>query len=80
MKLRPGLLQEISNLQKALSQRNAVYNQTMDLIEKLEDEGQITVIRPMNPVEVGRMEKDTAKLAAYWLLKRFLPRLSHILT
>lgn len=38
----------------------------MDLIEKLEDEGQITVIRPMNPVEVGRMEKDTAKLAALY--------------
>lgn len=54
------------NLQKALSQRNAVYNKTMDLIEKLEAEGQITVIRPMNPVEVGRMEKDTAKLAALY--------------
>ena len=50
------------NLQKALSQRNAVYNQTIDLIERLEDEGRITVIRPIRPVEVGRMEKDTAKL------------------
>ena len=50
------------NLKKALSQRNAVYNQTMDLIERLEDEGRITVIRPIRPVEVGRMEKDTAKL------------------
>lgn len=50
------------NLQKALSERNAVYNQTMDLIERLEDEGRITVIRPIRPVEVGRMEKDTAKL------------------
>ena len=50
------------NLQKALSQRNLVYNQTMDLIERLEDEGRITVIRPIRPVEVGRMEKDTAKL------------------
>ena len=50
------------NLQKSLSQRNAVYNQTMDLIERLEDEGRITVIRPIRPVEVGRMEKDTAKL------------------
>lgn len=50
------------NLQKALSERNAVYNQTMDLIERLEDEGWITVIRPIRPVEVGRMEKDTAKL------------------
>ena len=54
------------NLQKALSQRNAVYNQTMDLIEKLENEGQISVIRPLTPVQVGRMEKDTTKLAALY--------------
>lgn len=54
------------NLKKALSERNAVYNRTMDLIERLEDEGRITVIRPVRPVEVGRMEKDTAKLAALY--------------
>lgn len=43
-----------------------IYNQTMDLIEKLEAEGKITVIRPFNPVDVGRMEKDTAKLSALY--------------
>lgn len=53
-------------LQKALSQRNDVYNRTMDLVEKLEDEGRIRVIRPVKPVQVGRMEKDTAKLAALY--------------
>lgn len=53
-------------LQKALSQRNDVYNRTMDLVEKLEDEGRIIVIRPVKPVQVGRMEKDTAKLAALY--------------
>ena len=50
------------NLRKALQERNATYNRTMDLIERLESEGKITVIRPLKPVEVGRMEKDTAKL------------------
>lgn len=64
-------------LQKAIFQRNIVYNQTMDLIERLEDEGKITVIRPENPVNVGRMEKDTAKLAAlydegYKLAEKFI--------
>lgn len=54
------------HLQKALSQRNAVYNQTMDLIERLEAEGKAFVIRPANPVEVGRMEKDTGKLATLY--------------
>ena len=53
-------------LSKAVQERNAVYNRTMDLIERLEDEGKITVIRPINPVEVGRMEKDTAKLRALY--------------
>ena len=54
------------HLQKALSQRNEVYNQTMDLIERLEAEGKAVVIRPANPVKVGRMEKDTGKLATLY--------------
>ena len=37
-----------------------------DFPEKMEDEGKITVIRPIRPVEVGRMEKDTAKLRALY--------------
>lgn len=53
-------------LQKALSERNAVYNRAMDMIEKMEDEGRIIVIRPERPVEVGRMEKDTDKLRALY--------------
>ncbi len=53
-------------LRKALQERNAVYNRTMDLIDRLEAEGKITVIRPIRPVEVGRMEKDTDKLRALY--------------
>ena len=53
-------------LQKAISERNAVYNRTMDLIERLEDEGRIVVIRPVRPVEVSRMEKDTKKLVSLY--------------
>ena len=54
------------SLQKALSERNAIYNRTMDLIERLEEEGRITVIRPLKPIEVSRMEKDTSKLIALY--------------
>ena len=53
-------------LQKALLKRNEVYNQAMDLVEKLESEGKALVIRPLNPVKVGRMEKDTAKLTTLY--------------
>ena len=49
-------------LQKAIANRNKEYNRTMTLIEQLEDEGKITVIRPLRPIEVTRMEKDTTKL------------------
>ena len=64
-------------LQKAIRTRNAEYNRTMDLIERLEEEGKVTVIRPLKPVEVSRMEKDTAKLTAlyeegYEIAKEFL--------
>ena len=49
-------------LQEALYQRNSVYNKTMEFIERLEEEGRIKVIRPVNPIEVSRMEKDVSKL------------------
>ena len=66
MRLSKVFYRKYPQLQKALSERNAVYNRTMDLIEKLEAEGRIIVIRPERPVEVGRMEKDTGKLSALY--------------
>ena len=47
---------------KALCERNSLYNRSMELVEKLEDKGRIIVIRPVRPIDVGRMEKDTDKL------------------
>ena len=49
-------------LRVALSHRHAVYNQQIDLIDRLEAEGKITCIRPMRPMEVGRIENDVEKL------------------
>ena len=34
----------------------------MDLIDRLEAEGRITCIRPLRPMEVGRIENDVMKL------------------
>lgn len=67
-------------LRKTLSSRNAQYNHTMEMIERLEDEGRMTVIRPVHPIEVDRMEKDTDKLRAlykegYELAESFLASL-----
>ena len=66
MRIAKAFYRKYPALQQALSVRNLRYNQTMDLIERLEAEGRITVIRPINPVEVGRIEKDTAKLTALY--------------
>ena len=54
------------HLQEALRNRNAVYNKTIELVESLEASGEAIVIRPEKPIEVGRMEKDTAKLTALY--------------
>lgn len=62
MPLAKAVYHKYPELQKALAQRNASYNRTMDLIDRLEEEGRITVIRPQKPISVSRMEKDTSKL------------------
>lgn len=49
-------------LREAINRRSAVYNEQLDLVERMEDEGKITVIRPQNPVTVDRIERDIKKL------------------
>ena len=49
-------------LRVALSRRIAAYNEQLDWIDRMEAEGRIVCIRPQRPMEVTRMEKDTARL------------------
>ncbi|MDD5862571.1 MAG: patatin family protein [Prevotella sp.] len=49
-------------LRLALSKRHVAYNRQLQLVDDLEAAGKITCIRPLRPLEVGRIEKDTAKL------------------
>ncbi|WP_165043555.1 patatin family protein [Dysgonomonas sp. ZJ709] len=53
-------------VRKALSNRNASYNSQLDLVDKLEEEGVISVIRPQKPMIVDRIEKNTKKLIALY--------------
>ena len=53
-------------LRVALSHRNKLYNEQMELVERLEDEGKITVIWPERPMEVDRLEKNIDKLEALY--------------
>ncbi|MBR7115146.1 MAG: patatin family protein, partial [Alistipes sp.] len=49
-------------LREAIRQRNLLYNEQIELVEKLEQQGEITVLRPERPIVVDRMERDTRKL------------------
>lgn len=53
-------------LREAIRTRNLRYNSDMELIERLEEEGRIIVIRPERPIVVGRMERDSKKLLALY--------------
>ena len=54
------------NIKETIRGRNAMYNKQMELVEAMESEGRIGVLRPERPVEVGRIERDTDKLLALY--------------
>ena len=58
----PYLYKHYPRLRVALSHRHQAYNDQIQLVDDLEAAGKITCIRPIRPLEVGRIEKDTAKL------------------
>ena len=56
------IYKEYPRLRVALRNRNKIYNEQLELVERLEDEGKIKVIRPLKPIVVGRMETSVRKL------------------
>ena len=49
-------------LRVVLSRRCKAYNEQLELVERLEDEGKILCIRPQKPMSVKRLDKNTKKL------------------
>ena len=66
MRLPRFIYGEYPNLRTTLEQRNSEYNKRIAQIEQLEAEGKITVLRPVRPIEVDRIERDTKKLLALY--------------
>lgn len=60
------IYEKYPRLRVALRNRNKMYNRQLELVEKMEDEGSIIVIRPLSPVAVDRIEKDIKKLTALY--------------
>ena len=54
------------NAKKAIRLRNSIYNKEIELVEQMEKEGSVAVLRPIKPIEVGRMERDTDKILALY--------------
>ena len=53
-------------MRQALSKRCTIYNEQLELIEQMEEQGRVLVIRPLEPVKVDRIEKDTKKLKQFY--------------
>ena len=62
IKVPPFFYRKYPLIRKSLAIRNKKYNETMDMIDRMEDEGTAIVIRPEQPMQVGRIEKDIQKL------------------
>ena len=56
------LYREYPRLRVALSRRVEAYNKQLELVERMEDWGEVVCIRPERPMEVDRICRDTEKL------------------
>lgn len=62
IKVPPFIYRKYPALRAAINRRSVLYNEQLELVERLEEAGEITVIRPQRPVEVNRIEQDVRKL------------------
>lgn len=61
-KVPPFIYKKYPQLRKAINRRSVLYNEQLEMVERMEETGEITVIRPRNPVKVDRIERDIKKL------------------
>ena len=66
IKIPKYIYRKYPRLRVLLSKRHAIYNEQLDMVERMEDEGSIIAIRPMRPMEVGRLESNVEKLTALY--------------
>jgi predicted patatin/cPLA2 family phospholipase len=60
------LLARYPALHAAMLRRPAVYNASLDLVERMERAGSAFVLRPVRPLVVGRLERDRGRLEALY--------------
>lgn len=52
---------EYTGLHEAMANRYKMYNEILDYLEEEEKKGNVLIIRPSRPLEVGKMEKNPQK-------------------
>ena len=62
VKIPSFIYKEYPHLREALSHRVEMYNRQLDMVERMEDWGDIIAIRPQRPLEVGRVCREPEKL------------------
>ena len=58
---------QYEGLREAMAKRYQVYNDTISYLTEEERNGNVLIIRPTEPLEVGRMERNPAKLEKLYL-------------
>ena len=53
-------------IREALNNRSLSYNKQLEMVEALEKEGRVQVIRPLEPVTVDRIERNVNKLTTFY--------------
>ena len=53
-------------IREALNNRSLCYNKQLEMVEALEKEGRVQVIRPLEPVNVDRIERSVNKLTTFY--------------
>ncbi|MDO4616585.1 MAG: patatin family protein [Lachnospiraceae bacterium] len=70
----PKLIHLLSRKMPAIEQRMLVrhetYNKAVEKLCEMEKRGEVFIIRPSEPIEIGRLEKDPSKLQAVYDLGR----------
>lgn len=61
-KVPPLFYRKYPALREAIRSRNAIYNKQISLVEELEEQGKLIILRPERPIVVDRMERNTQKL------------------
>lgn len=65
-KLMNRFLKEYPMIAKTMENRHNVYNETLDYIRKKEASGDVFVIRPEAPLQIGRVDHDPKKMQAVY--------------